>query len=34
MHYGAGVVGTVADAQRFQDLLKGKVKTKLLTKES
>jgi L-ascorbate metabolism protein UlaG (beta-lactamase superfamily) len=33
MHYGAGVVGSIADAQRFETLLKGKIKTKLLTKE-
>lgn len=34
MHYGAGVVGAASDAQKFQDLLKGRVKTKLLTKEN
>lgn len=34
MHYGAGVIGTIDDAKEFQELLKDKVKTKILTKES
>jgi len=31
MHYGAGVAGTIADAQRFRDLVKGKVVIPLRT---
>ncbi len=34
MHYGGGVIGTAADAQKFQGLLKGKVETHILTKEN
>jgi L-ascorbate metabolism protein UlaG (beta-lactamase superfamily) len=31
MHYGAGVVGTVKDAQRFKELLKSKIEVRILT---
>lgn len=33
MHYGAGVAGTVEDAQRFRDALTGKVEVVILPKE-
>lgn len=33
MHYGAGVVGTIKDAQRFRDRLQGKVKVVILSQE-
>lgn len=32
MHYGE-IVGSAADAKKFQDLLKGKIEVKVLTKE-
>jgi L-ascorbate metabolism protein UlaG (beta-lactamase superfamily) len=31
MHYGAGVVGTLADAEKFKQLLTSKVEVKILT---
>jgi L-ascorbate metabolism protein UlaG (beta-lactamase superfamily) len=33
MHYG-DIVGSVADARKFQDLLKGKIEVRILSKES
>ncbi len=33
MHYGAGVVGQLSDAQQFEKLLKGKVEVRILKKE-
>jgi hypothetical protein len=33
MHYGAGVVGTIKDAERFRDRLQGKVKVITLPQE-
>jgi L-ascorbate metabolism protein UlaG (beta-lactamase superfamily) len=33
MHYGAGVAGTVKDAERFRDLLRGKRQAVILDKE-
>lgn len=33
MHYGAGVAGTLKDAQRFRDRLQGKVKVVILPQE-
>jgi len=33
MHYGAGVAGTIKDAQLFQEALKGKVEVDILPKE-
>ena len=32
MHYG-GIVGSLADAQRFKELLKGKIEVKILEQE-
>lgn len=33
MHYGAGVAGTIKDAERFRDQLQGKVKVIILPQE-
>ncbi len=33
MHYGAGVAGTIKDAERFRDRLQGKVKVVILPQE-
>jgi L-ascorbate metabolism protein UlaG (beta-lactamase superfamily) len=33
MHYGAGVAGTIKDAQRFRDLLQGKTEVVILPQE-
>ena len=33
MHYGAGVAGTVRDAEKFRDLLAGKREVVILEKE-
>ena len=33
MHYGAGVIGTIKDAEEFYGLLKGKIEVKILKEE-
>lgn len=33
MHYGAGVAGTIKDAQEFANLLKGKIEVRILKEE-
>jgi L-ascorbate metabolism protein UlaG (beta-lactamase superfamily) len=33
MHYGAGVAGTLRDAERFRDLLSGRKEVVILEKE-